>query len=133
MSRYDRWSHDGAPQGEELARIQRGIDQTIRAIAADRYNPTALPRAPTVTVVGAPTVGERPLTSPMPNGSFIEGVIGGMIDHALGPALPQEAMRARLRAQIRALSPEQRAALLRGIEGEPHAKELWALIEAAQP
>jgi hypothetical protein len=31
----------------------------------------------------------RPIESPMPNGSFVERVVGGMIDHALGPAVPK--------------------------------------------
>ena len=57
MSRYDRWTHADMPQGEELARIQRGIDETMAAIIADRYNPAnSLPRSETVTVASAPKV-----------------------------------------------------------------------------
>ena len=63
MSRYDRWSHAEMPSGEELARIQRGINATMGAIIADRYSPhTVLPRSETVTVASAPkvvTAGER--------------------------------------------------------------------------
>ena len=39
MSRYDRWSHADMPTGEELRRIQAGIETTMAAIIADRYNP----------------------------------------------------------------------------------------------
>jgi hypothetical protein len=35
---------------EEEREIQRGIDATIRAVAADRYNPVHQPASPTVTV-----------------------------------------------------------------------------------
>jgi hypothetical protein len=119
-----RWQSDGVSPGVlERAEIERQIDSTIRAIAADRYNPISLSRAPTVTVVGAPKVaGEKPLA--MPPG---QDVIHAMVD----AALPHRRME-KIKAQLAGLSPDQRAALLRGIEGEPHANELRALIEAAQ-
>jgi hypothetical protein len=122
------------PQGEELARIQRGIDQTIRAVAADRYNPTALPRSETVTVVGAPKVAgepdrgwqrEQPITSP-PGQSAIERLVNAALPH---PGMEQ------IKAQIRALTPAQRVQLLRQIEvsTDPRAAELKALVEAVVP
>ena len=88
----------GLAQGptEEERRVQAGIDATMRAVAADRYNPALREGAPRVTVVGAvPVRGSgwaepRPIESPLPKGSFVEGVVGGMIDHALGPAAPKE-------------------------------------------
>ena len=81
---------------EEERWVQAGIDATMRAVAADRYNPALREGAPRVTVVGAvPVRGSgwaepRPIESPMPKGSFVEGVVGGMIDRALGPAAPKE-------------------------------------------
>jgi hypothetical protein len=43
---------------------------------------------------GAPLAGRgwsalRPIESPMPKGSFVDRVVGGMIDRALGPAVPK--------------------------------------------
>jgi hypothetical protein len=95
-----------AGEAADAARIQRGIDATMRAVVADRYNPVLRKPSPTVTVVGAApviTAGERgtgwveprPIASPMPKGSFLEGVVGAMIDRALGPALPKAKSDAR--------------------------------------
>ena len=93
-----------AGEAADAARIQRGIDATMRAVVADRYNPAHRKPSPTVRVVGAaPVTAEaplapergtgwaepRPIESPMPKGSFVEGVVGRMIDNALGPALPK--------------------------------------------
>lgn len=91
-------------EAADAARIQRGIDATMRGVIADRYDPTRREPAPTVTVAGAMRMkdgGElniiprsggwaepRPIESPVPKGSFVEGVIGGMIDRTLGPAVP---------------------------------------------
>ena len=90
MSRYDRWSHADTPSGDELARINKGINDTMRAIISDRYNPTnSLPRSGAVTVVGAPkveTAGERgwaeqrPLTSP-PGQDAIERLVNAELPH----------------------------------------------------
>lgn len=91
-------------EAEDRARIQQGIDAAMRGVITDRYHPSRREPAPTVTVAGAVPVKdrfppepvpvrrggwapERPLTSPMPNGSFVEGVVGAMIDHVLGPAV----------------------------------------------
>jgi hypothetical protein len=35
MTKYDRWSRDGMPDGDALRRIQRGIDATMRGVIAD--------------------------------------------------------------------------------------------------
>jgi hypothetical protein len=35
MTRYDRWSRDGMPSGDDLRRIQSGIDATMRDVIAD--------------------------------------------------------------------------------------------------
>jgi hypothetical protein len=84
------------------AEIARALERTLREMRGDRYtNPQQL-RAPERTqVANAPRVvdGDEPkrgssfqepakLESPMPKGSFVEGVVGGMIDNALGPAVP---------------------------------------------
>jgi hypothetical protein len=81
------------------AEIQQGILRSMREVVARPYNPNALRAPPTVRVANAPEVTtagepkrgtgwqeEKPLKSPMPKGSFIEGVVGGMIDAHLGPA-----------------------------------------------
>lgn len=83
--------------------IQQGILKSMSEVVARPYNPNALRRpentkvanAPVVTTAGEPKRGrgwqeEKPLASPMPKGSFIEGVIGGMIDaaHPHGPGSP---------------------------------------------
>ena len=137
MSRYDRWSHADMPEGAELARIQRGISETMGAIIADRCNPTAMPPSERVTVVGAPQVAtasepeigrgwqrERPITSP-PGQEAIERLVNAALPHG-----PLEAMR----AQIRGLSPEQRAQTLTELEtrkGQPFYLEIKALLEEA--
>jgi hypothetical protein len=144
MSRYDRWSGADMPQGEELRRIQAGINRTLSDIVADRYNPVhGLPPSPTVTVVGAAEVKEpfepgagrgwaepRPITSP-PGQEAIERLVNAALPH--GPqfksaADPLDAMR----AQIRGLSPEQRAQTLKHLEtrkGQPFYLEIKALLE----
>ena len=75
----------------------------------------------------------------MPNGSFIEGVIGGMIDNALGPALPPTL--ASIRAQVLALSSPQRREMLQamaarkaqpGYVEQPAGAQLRALLEEAE-
>lgn len=98
------WALAPAPTEEEKA-IQRGITETMRAVVADRYNPSVREGTSKVIPAGASMVRpggelniipsntpgwvkEIPIKSPMPNGSFIEKVIGGMCDAALGPALP---------------------------------------------
>jgi hypothetical protein len=79
--------------------IQAGILKTMSEVVARPYNPNALRAPENVKVANAPvTAGEpgrgsgwqkeRAIESPMPKGSFVEGVIGGMIDRALGPAAP---------------------------------------------
>jgi hypothetical protein len=85
------------------AEIQAGILRSMRDVVARPYNPNALRRPDRVGVANAPeavTAGEpkrgtgwakeAPIESPMPKGSFIEGVVGGMIDRALGPAVPKK-------------------------------------------
>jgi hypothetical protein len=139
MSRYDRFSHADMPGAEENRRIQAGIDAVMRDVIADRYNPiNSLPKAQTVTVANAPRVttageergwaDEKPLASPMPNGSFIESVHGAMIDHHLGPALPA---LTPIRATIQALTPEQRGALLRSSGLRPELRAMLMEAEAA--
>jgi len=84
--------------------IQAGIDAAMRGVVKDTFNRAPSPILPKVTVSGAAPVKEGiplargtgwakevPLVSPMPKGSFVEGVIGGMIDNALGPAVPRKA------------------------------------------
>jgi hypothetical protein len=132
------------PEGAELAHVQRGINDTMRAIVTDRYNPTnGLPPSPTVTVVGATEVKTafdpgggrgwaepRPITSP-PGQEAIERLVNAALPH--GPqfksaADPLEAMR----VQIRGLSPEQRAQTLKHVEtrkGQPFYLEIKALLE----
>jgi hypothetical protein len=127
----NRWKSDGVSPGVlEAEAIQRGIDATIRAIAADRYNPTtALPRAQTVTVVGAPKVvdGDRGWVAPEPLASPPgQETIRAMCD----AALPHGRV-ARMRAQFAKLSPEQQATLLRGMDAEPGGAALRAMLEAA--
>jgi hypothetical protein len=91
MTRYDRWSHDGAPSFEENLRIQAGIDATMRDVIANRARP--LPSSPTVTVVGAPrvvTAGDpprgtgwvdpRPLAPP-PGQEAIERLVNAVLPH----------------------------------------------------
>src|SRR5262245_61065354 len=83
--------------------IQAGIDAAMRGVIADRWtNPNALRAPEKVKVANAVQIAdEQPkaargwvepakLESPMPKGSFIEGVVGGMIDRALGPAVPKK-------------------------------------------
>jgi hypothetical protein len=144
MSRYDRWSYADMPEGAELARIQRGISETMGKIISDRYNPAnSLPPSPTVRVEGATEVKTafdpgggrgwaepRPITSP-PGQEAIERLVNAALPH--GPqfksaADPLEAMR----AQIRGLSPEQRAQTLKHLEtrkGQPFYLEIKALLE----
>ncbi len=43
MSRYDRWSHDDTPTGDELAKIQRQITETMRGVVADALRPKGDP------------------------------------------------------------------------------------------
>jgi hypothetical protein len=115
----NRWQSDGvAPGVLETAEIQRGIDATIRAIAADRYNPTtALPRAQTVTVVGAPKVvdGDRGWQAPEP----LASPPGQRQIQALCDAALPSPRVARMQAQFAKLSPEQRETILRGMDAEP--------------
>jgi hypothetical protein len=93
MSRYDRWSHDGAPSAEENRRIQAGIDDCMRSVISDRRkDPTSLPPSPTVTVVGAVEVKEpfeprgtgwaepRSIESP-PGQSAIERLVNAALPH----------------------------------------------------
>ena len=72
--------------------IQAGIDATMRAVISDHIRgagPSASPRSAIAEPVrGTGWQKETPLVSPVPKGSFIEGVIDGMIDNALGPAVP---------------------------------------------
>ncbi len=83
--------------------IQQGILKSMGEVVRSPYNPNALRRpeatkvanAPVVTTAGETKRGsgwqeEKPLASPMPKGSFIEGVVGGMIDaaHPHGPGSP---------------------------------------------
>ncbi len=62
MSRYDRWSHDGAPTGADLARIQRGIDATMRDVVRRdaRHNPQAVGNPQRVAPAGASQVVDTP-------------------------------------------------------------------------
>jgi hypothetical protein len=124
MSRYDRWSYADMPEGAELARIQRGISETMGKIISDRYNPAnSLPPSPTVTVVGAteaktafePGGGrgwqrERPITSP-PGQEAIERLVNAALPP--GPAQQLEGIR----VTIGRMSPEQRARCLADLEG----------------
>ena len=133
---------EGGPTGDEFRRIMAGIDQTLRATVAHRpYSPGELPSSGTVTVVGAPTVVDgaqrgwieaRPLEPPLKPGSMADRAVGGMVDAAFPPG-PTEQL-ARIRAQLRALSPAQREQLLKEIEaarGDARAEELLALARQA--
>jgi hypothetical protein len=126
----NRWADNGSTPGVlERAEIERQIDATIRAVAADRYNPTtALPRSPTVTVVGAPKVvdGDRGWVAPEPLASPPgQETIRAMCD----AALPHGRV-ARMRAQFAALSPEQQATMLKGLDGQPGGAALRRALEA---
>jgi hypothetical protein len=96
------------PTAEDLA-TQRAINKTMEAVVANRYDPTARPipehQMKEMTTKPLPYLGNElliappkrtgwveptPLASPVPKGSFIEGVIGGMIDNALGPVQRKE-------------------------------------------
>ena len=84
------------PTAEELE-IARGIDATIRAVAADRYNPVHRPASPTVTVQsGVQTkqanellvrpkgwVEPTPITSPSAKGSMVDNAIERLANSAL--------------------------------------------------
>jgi hypothetical protein len=136
---------EGGPVGDELARVQRGIDECLRQTVRHRpYSPGELPSSGTVTVVGAPTVTEsgqltgrgwieaRPLEPPLKPGSMADRAVGGMVDAAFPPS-PAEQL-ARIKAQLRALGPEQREQLLKEIEAKPgdaRAKQLRELAEEA--
>jgi hypothetical protein len=136
--------YEGMPEGAELARIQAGISATMSAVVADRYHPSfSQGPAATVKVAGAgvarepyvdPRLGrgwqrEVPLVSPLPNGSFAERVVGAMCDQVLGPVQsPLETMK----AQLRAMTAEQRAETLKAVEGrkgQPFYLEVRALFD----
>src|SRR5262245_46213986 len=81
--------------------IQAGIARTMGEVVRSASNPQRLiPEAQmqreNVKPTNAPAVqtfgwaNEKKLESPIPKGSFIEGVVGGMIDRALGPAVPKK-------------------------------------------
>jgi hypothetical protein len=116
--------------GDELRRIQRGIDQTMRETIAHRpYSPGEMPASETVRVAGAPVVRgtgwqtERELELPVKPGSFLDRVVGGVIDNAtLSP-------REKILRDLRALSPEDREKLKGEIEAskDPRAEELKRL------
>jgi hypothetical protein len=142
MSRYDRFSYADMPEGAELARIQRGINDTMRAIVTDRYNPAnSLPPSPTVTVVGAteaktafePGGGRgwaepRPITSP-PGQEAIERLVNAALPP--GPAQQLEGIR----VTIGRMSPEQRAhasAWLAGRNDHPLCADVRAMLEEAE-
>jgi hypothetical protein len=130
--------------GDELRRRQAEIDQAMLGVIADarRSNPNAhelpikvLPAGATEAKVGVepPRRGwqeERPLESPMRTGSFVESVVGGMIDQAFPPS-PAEQL-ARIKAQLRALTSAQREQLLKECDASgPKGAELKALAEEA--
>jgi hypothetical protein len=138
MSRYDRWSHADMPQGEELRRIQAGINRTFADVVADRYNPTAMPPSERVTVVGAPQVTtafdpeigrgwqrERPITSP-PGQEAIERLVNAALPP--GPAQQLEGIR----VTIVRMGPEEREralAWLAGRNDHPFYAEVRAMLE----
>jgi hypothetical protein len=85
----------GSAQATEADQL-RAIDQTIREISRDTYNPNALRRPDNVKVANAPivtTAGERgsgwqeekPLGPVVKPGSMEERVMSQMIDAALPP------------------------------------------------
>jgi hypothetical protein len=136
MSRSNRWASDGiSPGALELAMIQRGIDQTIRAVAADRYDPIrSQPSAGTVTVANAPRVAPNPETPStrserdeidlrIPPG---QNAIRALCDHFLPPAPPT---LASIRASIAAIPSAMRKEMLQS----PTLKaELRAMLEEAE-
>ena len=80
-------------QTEEERRVQAGIDATIRAVAADRYNPVWQPASPRVTVQSGVKVDpglpldrgtgwreEAPLGIP-PGQEAIERLVNAMLPH----------------------------------------------------
>lgn len=121
--------------------LQRQIDRTMaETIAHPPYSPGEMPASETVRVGGAVTVVEtpatrgwvdsRPLEPPLRPGSFAERTVGAMIDQAFPPS-PAEKLD-RIKAELRALTPAQRAQLLRDCEaraGDPLAAQLKALVE----
>jgi hypothetical protein len=125
----NRWASNGQTPGVlETAAIQAGIDQVMRSVAAERYNPNTVLPPPTVTVANAPKVvtAEEPAAIDLriPPG---QSAIHALADHYLGPGVPPTL--ASIRAQIQALTPEQRATLLLSPTLRP---ELRAMLEEAE-
>jgi hypothetical protein len=97
-NRYDRWSHDGAPSGDDARRIQEGINAAMRETIKNPPNPNRLNTPQTVRVANAPVVTSvpegrgfiepKPLESPSAKGSQVNDVIAGLADKFLGPATP---------------------------------------------
>jgi hypothetical protein len=97
-NRYDRWSHDGAPSGDDARRIQEGINAAMRETIKNPPNPNALRRPEKVGVANAPRVvdadepkrgtgwqEEKPLEPVVKPGSMEERVMSNLIDQALPP------------------------------------------------
>ena len=126
------------PTSEER-RTQREIDQIMRALAADRYNPTWRAPSPTVTVgTGTKATqsdgrlasdrreGEEPIEPPPPppQESFADGVIRRMIDKALphGPAWGAEKLASTVCAS--AVAPKHSAAEVVDRDGEGDSSDV---------
>jgi hypothetical protein len=100
---------------DEDRRIQAGIDAAMRGVIAEQTdtsegrvkNPTDQRIPPHLMGKSREPLGhlgnellviprergfapEVPITSPLPKGSFIEGVVNRMVDNALGPAVPKK-------------------------------------------
>jgi hypothetical protein len=82
-----------AGEAEDAARLQAGIDATMRSVIADRYDPTRREPSPTVGVVGAVPVAPasplvrgtgwadpRPLALP-PGQDAIERLVDAALPH----------------------------------------------------
>ena len=82
-----------AGEAEDAARLQAGIDASMRGVIADRYNPTVREASPKVCVVGAVPVSsgaplvrgtgwaaERPLAMP-PGQAAIERLVNAELPH----------------------------------------------------
>jgi hypothetical protein len=137
--RGEQWSD--CLSGDELRRKRAEIDQAMKGVIADglyRRNPNAFEGSLTVTPVGAVVAVEgnapvsrgwqtpTPLEPVLRPGGTAEMALSAMVDQAFPPSKSE--LRARLLTELRALSPEHRAALLARCEERGDAgAELKAL------
>jgi hypothetical protein len=138
--RGEQWSD--AVSGEELHRRRAEIDRAMADVVMDarRSNPNAFEPNLRVTPVGAAVAVEAPAPvsrgwiDPRPFGPALRGTaeaaVSAMVDEAFPPSRSE--LLARIKAQLRGLSAEQRTALRVEIDARGDAgKELKALAEEA--